>query len=413
MLLVLTGLAGAVYAAGVAIAPDRILEINGSRTFILGLYENPADDAVLDEVARTGFNLVRADGDPASLDRLRQHGLYGWIPLGGTMELGPDPGTREKDILDVTERCRSHPALVAWEGPDESLWMCWVSIFRKGGNVGEMARLFRENAEALAAGLTAGYQKLRQADPGHPVWLNHAAANSQEHLAEFGRAADIVGADIYPLMPYPTGPVDVSRLGLGWVGMCTEKMQGSAPGKPVWMVLQGMGWASLGNDLFTLKPQPGQWPSHEESRFMAWDAIVRGARGILYWGTHAETKDSACWKGITRVVRELADNQSLLTAPDAPVIPAVETRVFGVLPFDAGEGGLGVRALGKQMDGNTVWIVANEYFFPVTYTLRGLETLEGVKYADAGTGSEVVVHEGSLACPIAPYGIQILRPRVS
>ena len=148
-------------------------------------------------------------------------------------------------------------------------------------------------------------------------------------------------------MPYPTKPVDVSRIGLGWVGLCTEKMQGSAPGKPVWMVLQGMGWASLGNDLFTLKPMPGQWPTYEESRFMAWDTVVRGARGILYWGTHAEAKDSECWKGITRVVRELADCQTLLTAPDAPVTPSVESAIFGLLPFTPGGGGLGVQVLGK------------------------------------------------------------------
>ena len=128
---VLTLLAGWVDAAEVAIAPDRMLEINGARTFILGLYENPADDAVLDEVTRTGFNLIRADGNPASLDRLHQRGLYGWIPLGGTMELGTDSGAREKDLADVAARCRSHPALVAWEGPDESLWMCWVNIFRR------------------------------------------------------------------------------------------------------------------------------------------------------------------------------------------------------------------------------------------------------------------------------------------
>lgn len=410
---VLVLLSGAAYAAEVSIAPDRILEINGARTFILGLYENPADDAVLDEVARAGFNLIRADGDLATLDRLQQHGLYGWIPVGGTMELGPDSGTREKDLADVAARCRTHPALVAWEGPDESLWMCWVNIFRRGGSVGEMTRLFRDNADALAAGLTAGYRKLKEADPGHPVWLNHAAGNSQEYLAEFGLAADIVGADIYPLMPYPTKPVDVSRIGLGWVGMCTEKMQGSAPGKPVWMVLQGMGWASLGNDLFTLKPMPGQWPTYEESRFMAWDTVVRGARGILYWGTHAEAKDSECWKGITRVVRELADQQTLLAAPDATVTPSVESMIFGLLPFTPGGGGLGVKVLGKVVDGKTWWLVVNEYFFPVTYTLRGLEEADGTKYADMTSSTEAVVRNGALTASLESFGVHVLRPASS
>ena len=154
------------------------------------------------------------------------------------------------------------------------------------------------------------------------------------------------------------------------------------------MVLQGMGWASLGNDLFTLKPMPGQWPTYEESRFMAWDAVVRGARGILYWGTHVEAKDSECWKGIARVVRELADPQFLLAASDAAVTPSVETTIFGLLPFAPGDGGLGVQVLGKVVDGKTWWLVVNEYFFPVTYTLRGLEEADGTKYADTATAAE-------------------------
>lgn len=404
------GLAGSSAAVEVKIAPDRMLLVDGVRTFVIGLYEYPADDAVLDQVARAGFNLVHASEDTATLDRLHSRGLYAWINTGGRIELGPNAGDREAQLTEMAAQFGSHPSLLVWEGPDECLWMLVVNALRTQGTAAEILKTFNEGADALSSGLSAGYRKLRELDPHHPVWLNHAAGNSLERLAQIGQAADIVGADIYPLMPYPTQPIDYSRCGLGWVGSCTSRMQSSAPDKPVWMVLQGMSWGSFENDVFTLKPQPGQWPTFEESRFMAYDAIVRGARGVLYWGTHYLEKDSECWNGILEVVRELADNQPLLTAPDSPIAPIIETRILGVVPIRMKNPPLGVQVLGKEMDGHVNWIIANEYFFPVTYTLRGLERLEGATYSESGTGRQVSVRNGALTLPIPSYGVHILRP---
>ncbi|MCX5757773.1 MAG: hypothetical protein NTU83_04575, partial [Candidatus Hydrogenedentes bacterium] len=73
-LVLAVGLALRAAAAEVTIAPDRMLVVDGQRTFVIGLYENPSDDAVLDEVARSGFNLVRTSADNAALDRLRSRG---------------------------------------------------------------------------------------------------------------------------------------------------------------------------------------------------------------------------------------------------------------------------------------------------------------------------------------------------
>lgn len=400
----------AVRAAEVTITQDRMLEINGTRTFILGLYENPAEDALLEDIVTAGFNLVHGAADAEVLDRLHQHGLYAWVNLGGLMKQNKDAGEEEKQLKETVARYSVHPALVVWEGPDECLWMCGVNAFQSGNSTREIADLFNRKSSDLLAGMKNGYALLKQLDPAHPVWLNHAAGNSQEDLTAFGQAADIVGADIYPVMPYPTRPVDISRLGLGWVGMCTDKMQRTAPGKPVWMVLQGMSWGSFENEVFTLKPQPGQWPSFEEARFMAWDAVARGARGLLYWGTHIESKDSACWENILRTVRELADNQALLTAQDAPA-PAVETRLWGLLPFDM-NGGLKVQVLGKVVGGQRIWIIANEHFFPVTYTLSGLDVPEGTKYVDERADAKATVRDNALTCPIPPCAIHILRPQL-
>ena len=397
--------AGAALAAEVAIAPDRMLEVNGKRTFIIGLYENPSDDAVLDEVARAGFNLIRASEDKAALDRLHRRGLFAWLNTGGRIDLGKDGAGSDAPLRDMVAAWGSHPALLVWEVPDEALWCCWLAAYDKPLPLLERLDVFRDLAAERCAGFVAGYDALKKIDPMRPVWMNHAALNSIEDLAAFNKGADIVGCDEYPVLPYPTPIFDVSRRGLGMVGTCTERMQAAAPGKPVWMVLQGAGWVDF-DGLFGPKDPNGQRPDFHESRFMAYDAIVRGARGILYWGTGYTPKDSQLWRDLMKVARELADLQPVLSAPDASVVPEIKA------PALVFWGSQAVQALGKNVDGQTWWLVVNEYPMSVSYTLGNLAGLEGQAYTELASGSRLAVSDGALRNNIPGYGVHILKPSV-
>jgi len=398
------GLSLAAAAAEVAIAPDRMFEIDGQRTFVIGLYENPDDDAVLAEVARAGFNLVRCSDNVAALDRLAAHGLHAWVNVGGRIDLGKD-GTGDASGLEaMVASCGAHPALLVWEEPDEALWNCWLEAYRSRKPLKETFDLFFDRVNTTSAGFLAGYNALKRLDPKHPVWINHAAGNSIEHLALIARAADIVGCDIYPVMPYPTRPVDISHSGLSWVGICATRMQQSAPEKPVWMVLQGCGWADAGDVFKVREGVVGQRPNFHETRFMAYDAIVRGARAILYWGTHRIAKDSEMWGDLLKMARELADRQDLIAAPDAAIVPSVET--FSVF----GKALIGVKALGKEVGGKTWWIIVNEFAFPMTCTLSGLDKLNGTVYKEADTAKEATVTSGVLRLNLGAYDAQILKP---
>lgn len=394
----------------VTIAPDGMLEVDGQRLFVLGLYENPGDDSVLAEVARAGFNLVRASQSQESLDRLHRHNLYGWLMTGGSIALRDESEESAQPLREMVSAWADHPAVLVWEVPDEALWTCMLDAFATEGSWLERAALFDQNARELAARMTAGYQLLRQIDPKHPVWMNHAAGNSLEHLTMMGHGADIAGCDIYPLMPYPTQPLDISRSGLAFVGMATTRMQASVPGKPVWMVLQGMGWGDFDNPVFTLQARPSQQPTFKESRFMAYNAIVRGARAVLYWGTHIIGKDTEMWRDLLALVRELADRQALLSAPDSALDAVIDTWLFNYLKAPSKLSPLGVQALGKVVEGETWWIVVNEFFFPVAYTLHGLETLEGTVYTEMDEGIRLTVKDGALNGRLDRYGVHILRP---
>ena len=449
-------------AADFKIAPDRMAVVDGQRTFVLGLYENPKDDGVLDEVAKAGFNLVFAGPDTAAMDRLQARGLKAWVNTGGAIDLdtGGDAALRE-----MAGKCASHPALMVWELPDEALWNCWYSAteWRRGAEPvqqrdkiaalqdkalaekldNDRARISvlyaqgrpaeaevvadaiwvalgekqphpewsystaQERSEKMAAGMVKGYQLLREVDPKHPVWMNHAPRNQVSQLAMFNAAADIVGCDIYPVPQCEwVGHSDLMEQTAAAAGAYTTRMQAAAPGKPVWMVLQGFGWADIQPTAPPERKKAERRPTRAETQFMAYDTIVRGGRGILYWGSAYIEKDSQCWKDLLSVVAELSELQPVLSAADANLSLKVSLApTWGSVERD-------VLVLPKDVNGKTWLIVVNECTDPVQYTIGGLDKLNGTTLTDPAAGVEATVKNGKLTLPVAAQSVQVLRPKM-
>ncbi len=453
----------AAVGATMKIDPDRMAQVDGKRTFILGLYENPSDDAQLKAVAEAGFNLVHAAPDAAALDRLHALGLGAWINTGGAIDLSVNREVNEAALRDMAAAFAGHPALLVWEVPDEALWNCWYSvidwrgnhepaaqskaiealedkalagqlqdmraeagrlnrrgafrasediideIWRKLGQEAAIRDLHLDESAARAAkmcgGMMEGYALLRQLDGAHPVWMNHAPRNQIDQLAAFNRAADIVGCDIYPVPAYRCGHSDLRERSLAAVGAYTERMQEAAPGKPVWMVLQAFGWADLQSDPSEEETEEQRRPTFDESRFMAYDAIVRGARGILYWGSAYIEKDSPLWSDLLKLVAELAQLQPVLSAPDLPLPGGI------TLEDRWGSRDRTVQVLAKEVDGKAWFFVVNESTEPQKYTIHGLEGLNGLTFADPADEREVTVADGLLTLDIQSQGVQVLTPQ--
>ena len=452
------------FAANAAVDKDGMAVVDGKRVFIVGLYENPKDDADLARVAESGFNLVRSSESTEALDRLHKHGLWAWINTGYSIDLSADTDNRTQQLKDMAENYGAHPALAVWEVPDEALWNCWYGplCWRTGDEpkaqaeaidalddkelaqeLGkqrhEVQRLhgegFYAEAEQLAdaiwvklgkespkpsygvatsaeraskmgEGMSAGYEALKELDPNHPIWMNHAPRNQIAQLAAFNEGADAVGCDIYPIPRSPrNGHSDLADRSMASVGAYTDRMQAAAPGKPVWMVLQGFGWDDLakGEEIEEHLRKPR--PTFDETRFMAYDAIVHGARAILYWGSAYIEKDSQLWEDLLKIAAELDALQPVLSAPDAALDLSLEyAETFGSLDH-------GVRVLPKNV-GATVWlIVVNESVYPLTYTMRGFQYADGTRYADETTGREAVVSQGALTLTISSQSVQVLAPK--
>lgn len=457
------------FAGQSTIDDDRMLVLNGKRTFILGLYEYPEDEARLDEVASAGFNLVQATAAPkevtSRLDRLHAKGLSAWVNLGSNVSSAGDPQGIERALRNLVSELGAYPALAIWEVPDEALWNCWyeANLWRRHDEPAQqlekidaladtslaealrkdrerVRNLFEEGAfaeaEALANAiwrkmdlepphpdlnfsnapersakraeeLLEGYRVLKSIDPGHPVWMNHAPRNQIAQLARFNHAADIVGCDIYPAPAYRVGHSDLADRSLSSVGAFTLRMQEAAPGKPVWMVLQGFGWPDIGGG--DLKEAGGDMrrfrPSFAESRFMAYDAIVRGARGLLYWGTAYIEKDAVLWQDLLRLVAELDGFQTVLAAPDM--------KLDLTLAYEETWGSLdrGVVVLPKDVEGRPWLIAVNEWEDPLVYTIGGLDRFEDITFEDTATEARASVNQGKLRLTIRGNGVQVLAPK--
>src|SRR5262249_8327341 len=133
-------------------------------------------------------------------------------------------------------------------------------------------------------GLIRAYKRIKALDPQHPVVITQAPRNTVAELAPYRPAFDVTGADIYPVSYPPAIHSDLPNNDLSVVADVTGKMVQAAGGKPVWTTLQ-IAWSGVAAS----KDHPGRvprFPSLLEERFMAYQAIVAGARGLVFFGGH-------------------------------------------------------------------------------------------------------------------------------
>ncbi|MFA6243025.1 MAG: hypothetical protein WC655_18960, partial [Candidatus Hydrogenedentales bacterium] len=218
---------------------DGMVTVNGNRTFILGAYQvgnkytAPTHTPELyQEVAQAGFNLVSASG--ADMDLAQQAGLMTWANAG-TLDL-KDKEASTKAITDAVNAVKNHPSLAFLETVDEPAWS-WM----------------KPETRISAQALVEAYPIIKQADPNHLLYTNHAPTNLVKTLQAYNAGTDIIAVDIYPVAPaglktqyalFEDGlQGDLLNTYISQVGEYTDKMRRvGGPDRPVFMVLQGFAW---------------------------------------------------------------------------------------------------------------------------------------------------------------------------
>jgi hypothetical protein len=227
--------------------------------------------------------------------------MHCWVFL---RELGSVPegnATHEAMLRKVVNAFKDHPGMGVWKGEDEPEW-----------------------GKKPVPPLVRAREIIREIDLKHPVAVTHAPRGTVESLRRYNAAADITGADIYPI-GYPPGSHSLeTNKEINMVGDYTRKMLQVAEGKmPVWMILQ-IAWSGV------IKPgKVLRFPTFAEERFMVYEAIIDGARGLIFFGGNLKQamneRDAALgwnwtfWKRVLRpVIEEIGEQSALYPALVAP-----------------------------------------------------------------------------------------------
>ncbi|MFX0200526.1 MAG: hypothetical protein ACFFCW_30780 [Candidatus Hodarchaeota archaeon] len=393
----------AVSATSVSIATMKppsttqgLLVKDGRLLFPIGCYELPKQDAELKKMAQSGINLVRCH-NKTDLDRAASVGILGWISL--PMQLGSSDSLREK-----IESLITHPALAIWEGPDEIVhnFTAWSGLYRTKGiykspdewrkQTPRAIEYSEEQARQIIPKLRDSIELIRTL--GHnkrQIWINEAAQSDLRFVRQYIDQIDITGCDIYPVRE---GSRDVAI-----VGDATERWkQVGRNHKPVWMVLQAFSWSELG-DYYGHKTVV--YPSFAESRFMAYDVIVHGAKGVLYWGSHY-LKSSKFRQSLYALTSELEALQPFLVASE------YQNAHISLIEMSRNLSERGVKMSVRNAEGEWIIILVNEdnrTYMGVEVT--GIGALDGWDLKLLYGAEKITVEQGELITRIKPFEVKV------
>jgi hypothetical protein len=314
----------------VAIDPTGVLDVDGAKLFPLGVSNPPplggrtaqGQDAFTElasggvsfmRIGRGDWSLAQIDAQLAearqSLDAAHAHGLHCWLWLGETAVLsGPNASENEQLLRRIVGAVKTHPGLGAYKGIDEP-----HNPFRP--------------RPVDPVGMKKAYDLVKQLDAGHPLVVTHEPISSAASLKPYAAACDITGADIFPVSYPPGTHAQTANRDVSVVGDITKKLKQVAGARPVWMTLQ-IAW----NGVTPSKARPNlvpRFPTLLEERFMAYQAIANGARGLFFFGGHltqvmrpVDAKTGWNWTFWELVLRPLLTELTSTAVRPALVAPA-------------------------------------------------------------------------------------------
>ena len=289
----------------------------------------------LEEVAANGVDFIRtgveswsvefADEQIAEQKQLlaaaHAHGLRCWLWLGQTPNLpARSPSPMEALLEKIVRPFRGDPALFAYKGIDEP------------------RNPFRGDKWIRPAGMIRAYRKIKSLDADHPVVVVQAPRSPVAQLVPYRPSFDITGADIFPVSYPPGRHSDLPTKDVSVVGEIARKTRQAAGAKPYWLTLQ-IAWSGV----IPTKSNPDnvpRFPTLQQQRFMAYQAIVNGVSGLVFFGGHVRSvmtpADAASgwnWTFWRRVLRPVV---SELASPELQPALAAQNVAKGVTTANTG-----------------------------------------------------------------------------
>ncbi|MDP2323996.1 MAG: hypothetical protein Q8N51_08200, partial [Gammaproteobacteria bacterium] len=258
------------------------------------------------------------------------------------------------------------------------------------------------------------YPAIKEIAPEKLLYMNHAPTNLVSTMQAYNSGTDIVACDIYPVNPgglttmyalFPDGHQgDLNNPEISQVGNYVDKMrQVTGPDRPLFMVLQAFAWEKLvqETDVVEQREEKMLYPSYSQSRFMAFQALIKGANGIVYWGSDFTPQPSQAWDDLKRVTREVADLADVIVAPDPGVDVSVTYHEMGHSVDD------GIQMIVRDHGGFRYVFTANADKNKCRATLAGLG--EWSKCTVLNEDRELPLHGDVLTDDWRRFGVHIYR----
>jgi hypothetical protein len=374
---------------------DGYLHKNGKKLFPIGMYELPKSDAELERMGKSGINIVRV-GSAADLDRVQAAKLYGWLSL--PVHTGATPQLRETILAT-----KDHPALALWEGPDEIIWNFTaysgleksVGVKRDDwwGQRPNAVKYSSQQAKVILPNIREAIKMVRDLDDqDRQFWINEARFSDPVYVRQYLDFIDITGCDDYPVRR-SSPPKNINRM-----GGTTERWKQIAQGKPVYMVLQAFSWTELGKNPTKQGPF---YPSFDQSRFMAYDVIVRGAKGIMYWGSHY-LQSEKFRKSLYVLTKELSTLQPFLTVAEKEHVST------NLIETDSGQNFFGVKVSARRVGREWIVILVNEdNNRHMGVEVKGLEPLNGYELVQLYGDEKVEIKNGEFITRMPALSVKV------
>lgn len=138
-------------------------------------------------------------------------------------------------------------------------------------------------------------------------------------------------------------------------------------------------------------------PSLEETRFMAYDAIIHGATGILWWGLLYTGGPYAVWQAVSEVARELSTLGELLVWDDASDAVHAEPPEVEVLL--------------KRREGQYTLIAANRSESPVDATFSGSWIADSGRFTVVFENRTLTAQADTLSDTFGPHEVHVYLGR--
>jgi hypothetical protein len=293
----------------------------GLKRFPLSLTIVPGPDAkapngrpAYAEFADCGIMFMRSGGPSWNAETIAKEQAMQAAAAAGGMRCCPwlgwdlsnfNPGDQkaEAKLREVIATFKGSPGMGLWKGADEPDW----------GNSHNPKNATPEQVAHVA-------KLIHELDPYHPIWLVQAPRGTVASMKRYDAGWDVGGIDIYPISYPPGVHSEEKNKELSMVGDFTRMMKEVAGEKPFWMTLQ---------IAFSGVVKPGRtlrFPTFPDQRFMAYEAIINGARGLVYFGgglpQTLNDRDKPLgfnWTYFDRVMRPLFEE----VGPKSPILPAL------------------------------------------------------------------------------------------